>query len=149
MSINNVYIIGLPSITLNLFSNSTLAWYAYNSVNGILIRITNSSKINKDTTQMPYIYNTITLEVQQITTIFYVLYFWKFWMRSNQVLTKFKGLFGCCFQELLSVLENKKHWKCVWERGWFLFLVFFVFSRGHFLENKKKLFWLFSSLFKE
>ena len=75
MSINNVYIIGLPSITLNLFSNSTLAWYAYNSVNGILIRITNSSKINKDTTQMPYIYNTITLEVQQITTIFYVLYF--------------------------------------------------------------------------
>ena len=62
---------------------------------------------------------------------------------------KHKGLFGCCFQEPFSFLENKKHWKRVWERGWFLFLVFSVFLRGLFSKNKKKLFRLFSSLFKE
>ena len=45
-----------------------------------------------------------------------------------------------CFQELLSILENKKHQKLVWLRESFLFLLFPVFSKWHCLENNKMLF---------
>ena len=86
MSINNVYIIGLPSNNLNLFSTSILAQCVYSSLYGIPTRITNSSytKINKDIIQISYIYNTIILEVQHITTLLDLLYILDFWMRSNQ-----------------------------------------------------------------
>ena len=37
------------------------------------------------------------------------------------------------------VLKNKKQYsKRVWEKGWFLFLVFSMFLRGLFSKNKKK-----------
>ena len=49
----------------------------------------------------------------------------------NQTLQSM-GLFGSCFQELFSVLENKKHKKLVWEMGVFLFFVFFIFLKTTF-----------------
>ena len=55
-----------------------------------------------------------------------------------------QGLLVQCFQELFSVLENKKHQKLVWLRELFLFLLFLVFSKWHCLENNKM---LFSSFF--
>ena len=54
-------------------------------INLILIGINNSSytKINNGTTQIHYIYNTIIVKVQHITTII-DLYFQNFRMRPNQ-----------------------------------------------------------------
>ena len=52
---------------------------------------------------------------------------------------KNKGLF--CSRELFSFLENKK---LVWDRGVFLFFVFFVLSRTiFFLTIKKNIFVFF------
>ena len=60
----------------------------------------------------------------------------------NQTLQSM-GLFGSCFQELFSVLENKKHKKLVWEMGCvFVFCVFHVL-KNHFFDNNKKMFSLF------
>ena len=53
-----------------------MAQCVYSSMYVTIFGITNSSytKINKGTIQMPYIYNTITLEVQHITTLLDLLY---------------------------------------------------------------------------
>ena len=54
-----------------------MAQCVYNSMHVTIFGITNSSyiKINKGTIQMPYIYSTIALEVQQhITTLLDSLY---------------------------------------------------------------------------
>ena len=62
---------------------------------------------------------------------------------KKKKLKNFKGLFGSCFQELFSVLENKKHKKLVWGRGCvFVFCVFRVLKKVVF-ENNKKMFSLF------
>ena len=57
--------------------------------------------------------------------------------------SSFLGLFGCCFQELFSVTENKKHWKRVWERGDFCFWCFPCSQEASFQRTKKSCFGCF------
>ena len=57
--------------------------------------------------------------------------------------SSFLGLFGCCFQELFSVTENKKHWKRAWERGWFCFWCFLCSREASFQRTKKSCFGCF------
>ena len=52
------------------------------------------------------------------------------------------GLFGSCFQELFSVLENKNTKNLFGEGGVFVFCVFRVL-KNHYFENNKKMFSLF------
>ena len=57
---------------------------------------------------------------------------------------KTKGLFDSYFQELFSVIENKKHKKLVWGRGCvFLFFVFSVLWKTIFLRIIKRCFHCF------
>ena len=61
----------------------------------------------------------------------------------NQTLQSM-GLFGSCFQELSSVLENKKHKKLVWEKGCvFIFCVFYVLKNHFFFIIIKRCFHCF------
>ena len=54
-----------------------------------------------------------------------------------------QGLFGSCFQELFSVLENKKHKKLVLGRRYIFVFCVFCILKNHFFENNKNIFSLF------
>ena len=47
------------------------------------------------------------------------------------------------FQELFSVLENKKHKKFDWQRRCIFIFCVFCFLKNHFFKNNKKMFSLF------
>ena len=62
---------------------------------------------------------------------------------------KSKGMFGCCFQELFSVLKKQKTLKtCLIDEAIFVFLVLHVLKMALFREQKKVVF-LFFLLFRE